>query len=326
MTSRTYFSKEKLARRALEYLNSDQFSAATFFHLSPPASLELTRRLGSVMPRHRFGPPTTTLQAQFATYCLLSLIVVAIFQCKPSGDANALVTLIWGNTPFIVSAVFHTMNNIRYMKAWLPLQYIVILSMTLLGLGQVATWIPTYLAVECGTDAQARAIHFALSYVVLSEWEFYRLCWETHHGNRPFNLKSLLAASNDALDDPDFRERRDFLGYCIPEPPVPRPEDGWMFTRRFINFMLPSIQMWGFHLTSGCLNHLVKRLANRDPHGDDFPLFFKGFYQVFFTPRYRIFHVLDLLFQRPIRVLNGMMFWFVKRWVERAWNVWYNRR
>ncbi|KAF2446074.1 hypothetical protein P171DRAFT_483453 [Karstenula rhodostoma CBS 690.94] len=198
--------------------------------------------------------------------------------------------------------------------------------MALLGLGQFAAWIPTYLAVERGTCAQARAIHFALSYVVLSECEFFRVCWEWHHGNRRFNLESLLAAEREASNDADFCERRDFgsFDHCIPKPPAPRPEDDWMSIRRIVDFVAPGLLAYGFQLACGCFNYPVKRLVNPNPQGDGFPLFFKGFYQVFFTPRYWILGLLDLILQRPIRVLHGMLFWLARGWVERAWNTWYS--
>lgn len=278
------------------------------------------------MPQQLGGPPTPTQQAQFAKYCLLSFVAVSVFQCKPSGDANALVTLIWGNTPFITSTAIHALNRIGCIKTRLSQQYTALVSLTLLGLGQFATWIPIYLAKECGTGRQVCAIHFALSYIILSECEFYRLCWETHNGNRPFNLNSVLAASQDASKDPDFDERYDYTSYGFLKIPVLRPEDGWLCRRSFMHFIMPLIQAGIFHLVSGCLNYLVKRLANPNLHSDNFPLGIEEYYHVFFTPRRWIYSLLDLLFQQPTRVLNGMLFWSIKRWVDRAWNTWCNRR
>ena len=279
-----------------------------------------------VMSHQLVGPPTPTQQAQFAKYCLLSFVAVSVFQCKPSGDANALVTLIWGNTPFITSTAIHALNRIGCIKTRLSQQYTALVSLTLLGLGQFATWIPIYLAKECGTGRQVCAIHFALSYVILSECEYYRLSWETHNRNRPFNLKSVLAASQDAEMDLEFRERCDYVSYGFLEIPVLRPEDGWLCRRSFMDFIPHLVQAGIFYFASGCLNYFVKRLANPNLHGDNFPLGVEEYYHVFFTPRRWIYSLLDLLFQRPTRVLNGMLFWSIRRWVDRAWNGWCNRR
>ena len=274
------------------------------------------------MAHGRTGPPTAVMQIQFVTYCLLSLTAVAMFQCKPFGDANAISILIWGNIPIIVSGLFHIMNDIACIETNLHYQYIVGLSAILLGLGQIATWIPTHLAVERGTAAQAGAIHFALSYIVISESEFCRLCWMTHHGDRPLSFKSLVTAREEAMEDPYFKEFRDYFDYGIQGRYEFQHEENATFTRRFILYTSYGIKLWDFHILSACINHIVRLLANPNRQSDTFNLMLCN--QVFFTPRRRIYLILDFLLQRPLRVLNVIFFWSVKIQVERAWDIWYN--
>jgi hypothetical protein len=275
-------------------------------------------------------------KARFATYCLLSLTSVATFQGKPSKDSIIAVQLLWATIPFIATAIFHIIYDfvngrcIKCTEARVPQFYAATVSMVLVIVGQFATWTQSYLAVatttmDPDTNAQARVIHFAMSFYILSECEFYRLYWITHRRERPFNLKSLFDTIYEADNDRNFEESRDCISYhfTIPHLKFP-PRDGWMSRQTFKRYLVDPLCTAFYHLVAmACLNYPIKRLANPDPEGDSFPLPAQ-FLEVLFTPKHRIFLWLDIKLQRPIRLLNRMLFWSIVECMERAWSRWDN--
>ena len=73
-----------------------------------------------------------------------------------------------------------------------------------------------------------------------------------------------------------------------------------------------------------CFLYPVKRFANPDPNGDSFTVK-NEFMGVFFTPRSYWFIYLDFALQRPVRLVNRMLFELVAEGIKRALDQWRQR-
>jgi hypothetical protein len=281
------------------------------------------------MPRRPFEAPT---KVRFATYCLLSLGSVAIFQFTPSDDTNCAMQLLWLASPCVAIIVVYMINNLvnkrstAYMDSCLHPIYTAPISAVLVLLGQLAIWTRAYLTtpptdIESGTDIQACVIHFAMSFYVLSECEFYRLYWTTHRYDQPLNFRSLFEAFCAADQDPAFEQSRDCFSYhfAVPHLEFP-PRDGWFshdtFMRLIVDMFVFTIP---FHVVGmACLSYPIKRLANPDLNDDKLPLAF-AMWRAFFSPTNSFSFVLGVKLQRPIRLLNRILFWSIVDCIGRVW-------
>jgi hypothetical protein len=290
---------------------------------------DLRHHLHSDMPAR---PSEVLTKARFATYCLLSLTSVAVFRSKPSEDTKVVVQLLWAAIPFLATVIFHGINDfvngrhIECTEACIPHYYAAPISIVLVVLGQFATWTQSHLVaatttMDRGIDAQACAIHFALSFFLLSECEFYRLYWSAYRQESPLNLSSLFDIIHEANNDRNFEESRDCINY---QRPYAQIRGDCMSRETFKQYLEYSLHGAFSHLVAmACLNYPIKRLVNPDPKGDSFPLSAQ-FLEVFFTPKHQILLWLDIQLQRPIRLLNRMLLWSIVEMAEKAWRVWDN--
>jgi hypothetical protein len=263
------------------------------------------------MPRRPFEAPT---KVRFATYCLLSLLSVAIFQFTTSDDINcAMQQLLCLATPCIVMIGAYMINNhinkhsTTSMDSCLHPLYTAPLSAVLVFLGQLAIWIRVHLTIpptdiESGPHIQERAIHFAISFYVLSECEYHRIYWITHrHGI--------------ALE-----QSRDCVSYYSARPIVEYPPRGsWLshvpfFIRHLVDAFLFTVP---FLVGLICLRYPIKRLTNPDLEDSEIPL--KAALLVLFNPTNRFSCFLLLQLQRPVRLLNKILFWWIVDCIRGLW-------
>lgn len=105
--------------------------------------------------------------------------------------------------------------------------------------------------------------------------------------------------------------------YTWPEELSLGPPDGFLsidcVKRITIVYLLVSL----YYITLGCLSHFVKRFANPDPTSSYLPIM--GAKDVLFTTHVFGGHVVQLILQRPIRLLNRMLFWMCVGWIEKLW-------
>jgi hypothetical protein len=184
----------------------------------------------------RYEIPTKT---RFAVYCWLSLHSVVIFQMRPLRDDVDIdvrflwitlpAQLIWMALPLVFVLRFYTINDHssndandprpRYVDPSPPSSYTILLSMTLVHLGQIAIWVRTYLgspptfAKDIGAVIQECTLHFAMSFRVLSECEYIRAYWHSHLQEWPANLITLLCSIPCANFDHTFLVSRDCCSY-----------------------------------------------------------------------------------------------------------------
>jgi hypothetical protein len=134
----------------------------------------------------RYEIPTKT---RFAVYCLLSLQSVSLFQMRPLRDADIDVRLlcialpaqlIWMALPLVFVLMFYSINDHssndandqgpKYVDPSPPTSYTILLSMTLIHLGQIAIWTRTYLgslptfAKDISAIIKECTLHFAMSF------------------------------------------------------------------------------------------------------------------------------------------------------------------
>jgi len=295
-----------------------------------------TTQLPSAMSDRSFRAPST---ARFVTYCLLSLTSVAIYYIRPSKDTSLFMRVVWGTLPGIASVVFYMIymiNNFVNRRSAPPAEprpppdYTVALSQALVLLGQLAIWTQIYLAVpttatDHSTDIQVCAIHFAMSFCFLSECEYYRRHSQMHQPRQPFDdLRLLVGIIRAANHDPSYKESRDTVNYSFVRPhwqlEFP-PRLGWLSRHTCERHLVDLLSLLSFQVGLACLNYPIKRLANHGPNGDRFPLPGLGA-NVFFTPRLAIFGALDLFLQRPMRLFNRMLFWWIVDCLQRARRWW----
>jgi hypothetical protein len=278
--------------------------------------------------------PTKT---RFATYCFLSLTSVATFQIRPSGDANVAVQLLWITLPFLATLVFHTINDHasdsrrKVVEPSPPSSYTIPLSVSLVLLGQIAIWTRTYLgipptfATANGADVQACTLHFAMSFWVLSECEFMCAYWNSRLRDEPFDLVALEASVHPANLDWTFTTCRDCISYRTPCQVYIPPRNGWWSLEALFGLPLDLVYLICFTWVGMvCLLYPIKCFVNPDPNGDTFPIK-NEFLGVFFTPRSSFFMWIDVALQRPIRLINRMLFELMVDGVKRA-RVWWNGR
>ncbi|KAF2797892.1 hypothetical protein K505DRAFT_396808 [Melanomma pulvis-pyrius CBS 109.77] len=160
------------------------------------------------------------------------------------------------------------------------------------------------------SNAQIWAIHFAASFFVLSGCEYYRHYLEFKQ--LECNLEGLLAALFRANLDDAFRESRDAFNYMIRMPGDPS------FTRNIRAAIHHPPFYFLFYVAAGCFNYLIKRMANPSSLGEDFMSLASGS-NVFFTSANKWVAFLDFfVLQRPVRLLNRLLFWGCVDLVKRA--------
>lgn len=280
----------------------------------------------------------TPAYTRFATYCFLCLLSVAIFQIRPAGNADIAVHLLWMTIPFIFTLIFYTVNDHssdvspRYVDPSPPSSYTIPLSTSLILLGQIAIWTRTYLgipptfATPNGADVQACILHFAMSFWILSECEYIRLYyWHARLRDRPLNLITLRDSIASANFDWTFTVSRDCCSYRVPCQVNMPPRNGWWSLEALFGVPLDFFYIIAFTWVGMvCLVYPVKRFANPDPDGDAFPIRY-ALVEVFFTPRSYFFNWLDIILQRPVRLVNRMLFELVAEGLKRALD-WWRRR
>ncbi|KAF2245806.1 hypothetical protein BU26DRAFT_507498 [Trematosphaeria pertusa] len=180
-------------------------------NIEPAQRIAIYRRRIDMASR----PPYASLQGptaiRFGTYCLLSIGSAAMYRTPEPvyRPLFALLVLVgWSMLCFIA---------FRDREKWSRYVYYVSLSTVLVALGKVAIAIQRHSNVGGATSGplgvQSWAIHFALSFCVLSDCEFYRL----YFGWRGFRLDfaSLLETIFMANLDYDFHYRREAF-FCFP--------------------------------------------------------------------------------------------------------------
>jgi hypothetical protein len=263
------------------------------------------------MPRRPFEAPT---KVRFATYCLLSLLSVAIFQFTTSDDINcAMQQLLCLATPCIVMIGAYMINkhinkhSTTHMDSCLHPLYTAPLSAVLIFLGQFAIWTRVHLTIPptdigSGPHIQECAIHFAMSFYVLSECEYHRLYWTTHrHG-------IALEQSRDCVS---YYSTRLILEY--------QPRNGRLsripfFIRHAVDAFLFIVP---FLVGLICLGYPIKRLANPDLEDSENPL--RAALVALFTPTNFFSSTLLIQLQRPIRLLNRILFWAIVDCIRGVW-------
>jgi hypothetical protein len=239
--------------------------------------------------------------------------------------------LLWLASPCVAIIFVYMIGNSvnkrfkAHMDSCLHPIYTAPISAVLVLLGQLAIWTRAYVTtlttgIESGTDIQIYVLHFAMSFYVLSECEFYRLYWTTHRHDQPLNFRSLLEAFCAADQDPAFEQSRDCLSYHfgVPDLEYP-PRDGWLSRDTLMRHMVEMfVFSMPFHLGMACLSYPIKRFANPDSNIDTFPLGF-AMWLVFFNPTNSIAFVLGVKLQRPIRLLNRILFWSIVDCIGKVW-------
>jgi hypothetical protein len=274
--------------------------------------------------RRPFESPT---KIRFATYCLLSLGSVAVFQFTTSTITKCAMQLLWLACPCITMVAVYMISNLvnkrstAYTDSCLHPVYTVPISAVLVLLGQLAIWTRVYLTIpptdiKGSTYVQECVIHFAMSFYVLSECEFYRLYWITHRHGRPFSFRSLFKAICAADNDNTFHQSRDCASYHFGMPDLELPQrNGWLshdtFMRLFIDIFVFDIPA---HISMACLCYPVKRLVNPDLTGDEFTSA-----AVYFTPMNSFWMFLGVKLQRPLRLLNRLLFWSIVDCMGKIW-------
>jgi len=196
-----------------------------------------------------------------------------------------------------------------------PTSYTILLTMTLVHLGQIAIWTQTYLGVppafpkDLSAVVQECTLHFAMAFWMISECEFLRAYWHSRLQEWPVNLITLLQSIPRANFDLSFLVSRECCRYRRPCQYYRPPRDGLTHLELLCRAPLDLFDIMAFTWVGMvCLLYPVKRFANPGPNGDTFPIpdgFLGG---VFFTPRSNWFILLDVALQRPVRLLNRMLF------------------
>ncbi|KAF2867003.1 hypothetical protein BDV95DRAFT_192921 [Massariosphaeria phaeospora] len=167
---------------------------------------------------------------------------------------------------------------------------------------------------------QTLAIHFAFSFLFISELEFYRLYHtqmrEKAGGEqiRPFReiLEGHLVAVALAQVDPDFHESRDYLGAWLPprtgwERRLPRTSDSFM---EVILNNLHLLAILVYQATNGCLNLAVRSVLTPSLLGDEDLNFYNyvSGADVLFKSTSQWQLLLGWLLLRPVRLLSKLLF------------------
>ncbi|KAF2712274.1 hypothetical protein K504DRAFT_499378 [Pleomassaria siparia CBS 279.74] len=250
-------------------------------------------------------------------YCasyLVSLLSVAAYHIPSTWPLFQACS--WLFLPAITSVLVRTLC-LAYSDDYPSHFYSIPLGHILLVLGHVSAAIQahTVVADPTGHSPQARlcAIHFALSFLVLTEVEFYRRYFNFRPFPRTFMgfLESLLLANFDH----DFKEHRHDVAYlhCT--------SDSWESPW---DSLLVVILLFLFYVPMACLNYPVKRLANPAPssQGEDFYFLLGAGDVLFIVENMRLKVLTTFLLQRPVRALNKILFWWCVdfgRYVSRMW-------
>ena len=294
----------------------------------------------------RYEIPTKT---RFAVYCLLSLHSVLLFQLRPlRGETIAVVLLwilvpahlFWMAFPLIFVSRFYLVNDHsydangrlpRYVDPSPPTLYTILLSMTLVHLGHIAIWTRIYLGTppavveDLSAVVQECTLHFAISFWVLSECEYMRAYWHSRLQDWPVNLIALLKSIPLANFDQTFLGSRDCCSYQRQCQYYMLPRDGQTSIGAVCRGLLDLFDIMAFTwMDLVCLLYPVKRFANPGPNGVTFSIANRCF-GVFFTPRSDWFILLDIALQRPVRLLNRMLFESAVEGVKRGLDLWRQR-
>ncbi|KAF1979130.1 hypothetical protein BU23DRAFT_563365 [Bimuria novae-zelandiae CBS 107.79] len=282
------------------------------------------------MPRK----PETPTNTRFVTYCIVSLICVAIFQIRANASVDVLPTVLWFiPAPFALWQIFSAMDHYAYDRRCCvqgsttpcpQVLCIVQLALLLPLLGQVATWIQTFLAVtvddaNLGADVQACAIHFALPFLVVFECEFYRMYWIDQGRELPLPYSAIFRAIREANQDGNFEESRDCIGYAftVPESEISQREMSGWFPPRWHGIDAADLIL--FHVMGMQLFGLISRPLLGIPEPDSVLL---TVFQIFYTARYPSSILLCVLLQRPIRLLARMIFSYFMGLSHKFWRLW----
>jgi hypothetical protein len=261
----------------------------------------------------RFRPFEAPTKVRFASYCLLSLVSVAVSHFTHD-NTNCAIQLLW-----LAGACFAAVGFAAHIDSALHPSYTAPICAVLVLLCQLATWTQTYLTVPptdtrsgSSVSIQACVIHFAMSFYVLSECEYYRLYWITHRNNQPLTFRSLFEAYFSADSDHAFEQSRDCLSYYFGEPDSELPSH-WFPRNILTRFIIDLFFLFSWM----CLSYPVKRLANPDLEDEGLQLVF-SLRSALFTPTNKFSLVpnslslmLGVKLQRPIRLLNRMLFWLI---------------
>ena len=315
------------------------FSSAS----SPAASVAkphfaITRHTLDTFPRYEI--PTKT---RFAYYCLISLHSVSLFQMRPLREETIAAGFLWFTIPahllwmaFPLFSVlrFYSINDYsvdanghllpRQVDPSPPTSYTIILAMTLVNLGQIAIWTRTYLGVpptfpkDLSAVVQECTLHFAMAFWVLSEYEYMRAYWHSRLQEWPVKIVTLLKSILSANLDHTFIVSRDCCSYRRPCQYYVPPRDGWWSLEALCGIPLDLFYIISFHwVAMVCLLYPVERFADLGSKRDTFSIA-NQFTGVFFTPRWSWFMFLDLVLQRPVRLVNRMLFESTAKGVKRS--------
>ena len=281
--------------------------------------------------------PDSPSKACVATYCIISLISVAIFQFRPPATDDNSRTALWLILgPWCIwltySALDHYLHdNGRCFQDSVTKDphglYSFQVSLLLPLLGTVATWIQTNLAVTAddanlGADLQACAIHFALSYFVISECEFYRMYWLYRGRKIPLPYRAILKMILEANRDPDFPGCRD----CTSLPDI-APISNILQNeapRWCSNVVLRvALDLLMYHVRGMCTIVYLVRWLLGVPEPDC--VTFWNF-QVLYISRHPCYVLLDMLLQRPLRLIYSMQWMALVGLGERLWQGWHDKR
>jgi hypothetical protein len=267
--------------------NSPEFSRTRFMHNTKMFEL-----------RTEFKGHTGCL---YSILCLLSLVSVAIYQAClrwPALRSPSFVVL-----PVLISAAVRSCFSPRKRPSHI---YCIPLSVLMVSLGH------TTMAIQKNTKladptmhspkAQAWAIHFALSFCLLSDCEFYRQYIKARKLNS--NLTGIITASFHANLDTKFKMCRDAFGYSIR---MPGGDFSVLETAKATIYH--TLFFLVFFAACGCLNYPIKRMANPDPQGESLVHLLTG-RNILFTSDDGWVALMEYLFlQRPVRLLNTILFW-----------------
>jgi hypothetical protein len=261
--------------------------------------------------RSKFKGPT---RCRYSILCLLSLISVALYQTFIRWPALCPPSFIF--LPVIISAAVRSCFSPRKRPSH---RYCIPLSVLMVSLGRTTVAIQKNTTIADPTIhppvAQAWAIHFALSFCLLSECEYYRQYIKSKKLNP--NLTGFITASCRANLDIKFKVRRDAFSYSIR---MPHGDLSIMETSKAtIYHLLFSLV---FFAACGCLNYPIKRMANPNNQGESLVHLLTGRNILFMSDDGWVALMEFMILQRPVRLLNITLFWSGIELTKRAWAKW----
>jgi hypothetical protein len=173
------------------------------------------------------------------------------------------------------------------------------------------------------TAIQHNAIHFALSFFVISELKFYRQYIAFKWFDNWLTAAKWFLQANV---DPEFHTSRDLWSYMSDLPRSWRRYlDGDTEPRGFFSILFSKPMIVDtllhvlFHVIGGYLNYPIKRIVNPDPDGGSFLILATNcniFFEMSLDSPWTVFLGLGLL--RVVRQANYLAFWVIVRVLERA--------